>query len=688
MKKIYTLVGAALMSTAAFAQVSFSDDFESYNLGDYIGTVSPDWTTWSGTNGGTEDTQVNGTMNHTSGGSKSVMYTSTSATGGPQDCILPFGGAYNTGTFVYQMSMFVETGKGAYFNFQGQTTPGNLYSMECYMNQLGEMYMNNTNGALAQLTFPMNTWFDLKFDINLNTNQWDVYIDNVLTASFSNTVNQIAAIDIYPVNSTNFGGNSTAGYYVDDVSFSYTPYVLPALNAGIIATGAIHPATRQPATFTGFVGQQKRFAATVRNLGTSAITSFDISYNYNSSTISQTVSSVNIASLASYTIEFTTPAALISGNNPIVFTVSNVNGAGADGDNSDDVSTRNLNITVVPAPNKVVVGEEGTGTWCQWCPRGAVYMDYMTENYDGYFAGIAVHNGDPMTVATYDTPFSAFISGYPSSLVDRGTEVDPSGMEADFLTRLVVPGHANIGTGAQVNGTTLNVSLTYTFTQAATSAYKVICVLVEDSVTGYAQANAYANNAAGPMGGFESLPSSVSAAIMNYNHVARALSPSFTGAPNVFPATVNVGDVHTFNFAFTLPSSWDPNQVHIIGILVDPTGSFDNAGMVTLAQAQTNGYVNGTMINGVQTPAQPDANINLFPNPASDMTYASIDLKQSEEVSMTITDVTGKVVAQRNYGELNGANMLPINTTEFAKGIYMVEIRTGSTVTTTKLIVQ
>lgn len=691
MKKIYTLVGAALMSTAGFAQASFSDDFEAFNVGDYIGTVSPEWTTWSGANGGTEDTQVNNVMNHTPSGSKSVKYVSTSATGGPQDCILPFGGAYNTGTFVYQMSLFVETGKGAYFNFQGQTTPGNLYSMECYMNQLGEMYMNNTNGALAQINFPMNQWFDLKYDINLNTNQWDVYIDNVLMASFSNTVNQIASIDIYPVNSTNFGGNSLSSYYVDDVSYSHTPYVLPNLNGAVIATGAIHPATRQPATFTGFVGQQKRFAATVRNLGTSAITSFDISYNYNSSTINQTVSSVNIASLASYTIEFTVPATLIAGNNPIVFTVSNVNGMGADDDANDNSSTRNLNITTVPAPNKIVVGEEGTGTWCQWCPRGAIYMDYMAETYDGYFAGIAVHNGDPMTVATYDTPFSTLIAGYPSSLVDRGGDVDPSAMEADFLSRLTVPGHANIGTGAQITGNSLNVSLTYTFTQAATSGYKVLCVLIEDSVsgtTGYAQSNAYANNAAGPMGGFESLPSSVSAALMNYNHVARALSPGFNGAPNVFPATVNIADVHTFNFNFTIPASWDQSKVHIIGILIDPQGRFDNAGMVTLAQAQTNGYVSGTLIIGVETPAQPDANIKVFPNPATDMAYASINLEQAQEVMMTITDVTGKVVAQRNYGEMTGANMLPINTAEFAKGIYMVEIRTGNAVTTTKLIVQ
>src|SRR4051812_28481809 len=130
MKKLYTLVGAALFSSALLAQASFSDDFEGYSAGNYIGAVSPNWTTWDGITGGTEDTQVNNTMNNTASGSKSVYYSSSLAAGGPQDCVLPFGGQYNTGTFTYQMDMFVESNKGAYFNFQGNTTLGQSFAME------------------------------------------------------------------------------------------------------------------------------------------------------------------------------------------------------------------------------------------------------------------------------------------------------------------------------------------------------------------------------------------------------------------------------------------------------------------------------------------------------------------------------------------------------------------------------
>ncbi|MSP69720.1 MAG: hypothetical protein EXR20_05555, partial [Bacteroidetes bacterium] len=82
MKKIYFLISTALFSSALFAQSSFSDNFESYNVGAYLGP-QPQWTTWSGASSTTEDTQVNNTMNNTPAGAKSVHYVSTLANGGP-----------------------------------------------------------------------------------------------------------------------------------------------------------------------------------------------------------------------------------------------------------------------------------------------------------------------------------------------------------------------------------------------------------------------------------------------------------------------------------------------------------------------------------------------------------------------------------------------------------------------------
>ena len=108
----------------------------------------------------------------------------------------------------------------------------------------------------------------------------------------------------------------------------------------------------------------------VINLGLTTITSFDIDFDYNGNIISENVTGVNIPMLSSYSVAFTNPIVLAGGSNSAV-TISNVNGLGPDNVPSNDASSTIISA-VEPTPNKLVVGEEATGTWCGWCPRGAV----------------------------------------------------------------------------------------------------------------------------------------------------------------------------------------------------------------------------------------------------------------------------------------------------------------------------
>jgi hypothetical protein len=691
MRKIYTLFAFLCLGMGLFAQSTFTDDFEAYNVGDYIGQVSPNWTTWSGTTGGVEDAQV--VTSQASSGTKSAYWFSNAPGGGPQDVILPFGGQHTTGTFHYEMKMYVSSGNGAYWNFQANTVPGQLWALECYMNESGTITLSNTSGTYLTTNYSHDQWFMIEVDINLNTNVWDFSIDGLSQGTFANPVNKVASIDIYGANPTGGGGNDMAEFWIDDVSYTHTPYVLPSVNAAVVALGGIDPATRAPGAVNGLVGQSKTVAATVRNLGVNAITSFDLGYSYNGGTGSASVTGVNIASLASQIVTFSAPVVLASGTNNLVVTVSNVNGAGADGDSNDDVGTRPVAITAVPAADKIVIVEEGTGTWCQWCPRGAIYMDYMAETYDGYVAGIAVHNGDPMTIANYDGPFSSFLSGYPGVLVERGSEIDPLDVEQEFLTKIV-----EVPTAALVNGATydsqtrqLEVSVTYTFASAADNNWKVGCVLVEDSVngtgTGWSQSNAYGNNAVGPMGGFENLGTSVPAAQMNYNHVARVITPNFSGYAG-FPAVVNPSDVVTFNYSFTLDAGWDANQMKIVGILYDNFGEADNGSISTIAEAVSNGYVTGTTVVGVNRPVQPDALVSIFPNPTQGSAWLQLNLKADTDVRVVLRDVQGRNLGTQSYGTLNGGQRIPVNTNGFAKGLYFVEVHMGDVVKVERLVVE
>ena len=103
------------------------------------------------------------------------------------------------------------------------------------------------------------------------------------------------------------------------------------------------------------------------------------------------------------------------GNLTISVEVDNIN-ASID----PDLSNNSLEIVVqdVPfIPNKRVVIEESSGTWCPFCPQGIVGMETIEQQYPNTVIPIAVHNGDIMTNSIYDAGMN--MANWPSARIDR-----------------------------------------------------------------------------------------------------------------------------------------------------------------------------------------------------------------------------------------------------------------------------
>ena len=683
MKRITFLFTAALFSQLCFAQ--YSQNFDTLTVGDYIGVKDVHWTTWSGATGGAEDAQVNAT--HASSGSNSIYFNSTASGGGPQDAVLLFGGAFNTGNFEYEHAVYVEAGKGAYFNFQAESTIGTTWALDCQFVNDSMMYISYQGTLAYSGTYPVGTWFDFKLDVNLNTNTWEVLIDNVSKATFQNDANKIASIDIFPVNAAATGGNNLSRFWIDDVSFMHTPYTLPSVNGGVYRIDFKQAVI---ANITNEVTVQ------IRNLGTTAITSFDIELDYNGVQTTQTTTGVNIAPLATYNVVFT-PGVTISGSaTSISATISNVNGLSSDGDATDDMKTVNLN-PIVPAPGKVVVVEEATGTWCGWCPRGTVAMDFLARDYHGIAAGIAVHDGDPMVNSMYNSGIGNLISGYPSALVERGPALNPNALFSPVNQSLVNAPTALLVNGAKYTSSTglLEVSITVDFQGAANSNWKLACAITEDNVTGtasgYAQTNYYAGGSQGPLIGpdgvnWANLPATVPASQMVYNHVARGISPSFGGNPTSFPANVASGSTHTLNFNFVIDPSWDTANMHIVGMLLTPTGTIDNGSTSTMNEAIANGFVAGNNISVAEMLAGPDSRVSIYPNPTS-VGFVNLKINTTADVTIKVVNINGAEIFAQHYDNQN-AQAIKLTTQDWADGVYVIEVTTDNKKEYHRLIVQ
>lgn len=670
MKIIYLILMGVSISFFVNAQ-NYSDDFESYIVGDYIGVESDTWSTWSGTTGGNEDAQINNNEAHS--GSNSLYFEVGSDGSGPQDVVLDFGGLQTEDIFKFEAYFYIPDGNAAYFNFQGDEVIGTTWAIDVYMNSDGTLAVSQGGVNKVYTTYESDTWFKVEFDINLTLNVWEFLVDDVSEGTWVNGVNQVSMADFFPATDDDL-------WYMDDVAYSVEEYVLPNLNLS---------ATEVSFDAIGVAGQEKSPTVTIQNAGVTEVTSFDLDITYNGTSEQINFDAVSIASIDYYIVELSSVITLIEGENDVVATISNVNGLGVDDNPDDDSATKTLDPGV-PSPHRVVIAEEGTGTWCGWCPRGAVAMDFMADKYDGYYHGIAVHNGvnDPMVNENYDDGLG--FSSFPGAMVDRGAVIDPAGIEIDFISRIEEVANASIMTGAMWDDNTLMVSLTYSTLEDFSGNWRVACVLTEDGVSGtipgYAQVNYYSGGTT-MMGGYENLADPVPASDMVYDHVARAISPTVSGLADAFPSGAVSGTDYTFNFTFTIPSDWDADNMHIVGMLLDTEGEINNGGGASIADAVANGYTEGQDVVGVKELSNIVSKYELYPNPTTNLANIDIELKSARDVSLQIVDISGKTVKTINFGQLNGSYTLPIGLSELKAGVYFVNLVIGDRIITEKLLV-
>lgn len=175
--------------------------------------------------------------------------------------------------------------------------------------------------------------------------------------------------------------------------------------------------------------------------------------------------------------------------------------------------------------------------------------------------------------------------------------------------------------------------------------------------------------------------------MMVYDHVARAILPSYAGAAIPAQTEYTAGETYGFNFALTIPEGWDVDELNVIGLFYAPNNRIDNAYGIDLEGAIDNGWYDSGNFVGLSKLPEPEADIKLFPNPSNGLSLIQIDLETAENVSVDILSVDGRLIASKDYGVLTAVNQLPVVTESYAQGVYMVQIKVGNTQKVLKLMV-
>ena len=426
---------------------------------------------------------------------------------------------------------------------------------------------------------------------------------------------------------------------------------------------------------------------TVKNSGANAITSYNVTYSIDGGTASAaySVTGQSIATMDSATFTHNVPANLTVGQHTIKVTISNVNG-GTDANPADNVLTKTVTATS-SIPTKRVFCEEETSVLCGFCVRGIVYMDSIAKAYPNDWVGIACHSSylgtpEPMIVAAWDNGNLAFpnFGGLPSVIVDRTILDDPSNLFADYATQKAMIPPVDVAlANVTYNSTTKIISFDVNAKAVTTGTinWRIDGAIYEMDVTAsqdpgtasseYNQHNYYSSADGygyGPMGGFENLADPVPAAQMHYNYIGRAILGGYAGTAGSIPASITDGTTYTQTYTYTVPTTQDETQMHVVGFVVDQT-----SGKV-LNSIQSNNIVL-TGIPEVQT-----ANFRAFPNPSKGIiNFEGL----SSNSQITVTNILGKSL-------MTVKNVKFIDLTSYVNGVYFIKVNSDNKVSTEKII--
>ena len=300
----------------------------------------------------------------------------------------------------------------------------------------------------------------------------------------------------------------------------------------------------------------------------------DIAYSINGCEPVTTHLDLQMVAKRHYEFEIPVSGEVGAGKNQVDVWVTKV-GDRPDGIDSDSHAQFTLVGQSERYERKVVV-EEGTGTWCGYCPRGIVGMRTMLENHPDNFIPIAVHDGDNMYSSSYGELNWRF-GGFPACTMNRKYDFDPNAADLEkFYQQEVNQAVARIDMEAQWADeaqTKVQIKTVSRFALDMTEEYRIAYAVTESGVGPYPQVNYYSGGE--EMGGFEKEPGAVS---ILHDHVARSIS-ALNGEPGSVPVQPKGMTDYEYSYTLSLPDNIDNKEnIQLVVLLINQeTGEIVNA---------------------------------------------------------------------------------------------------------------
>jgi len=326
-----------------------------------------------------------------------------------------------------------------------------------------------------------------------------------------------------------------------------------------------------------------------------------------------------------------------------------------------ELTNSNLNISIqmiadVNITKHLVVLEEATGTWCQYCPAASNGCDdLLQENYP--VAVIAYHTNDSYTTDESDLRLNYYnVPAYPTVYFDGGSAHTGGGNASESLFDVYVP----IVDEQLAITSPIEVSFSNTEYNSNT---RILSADVDVDVIGIAYGSDYRLQVVLTESEIEE--SWYGLDILNF--VARDM---YNGANGTSIDLSTMGSSESVSVSFALNDSWNEDECEIIAFVQDhESHEILNANKFSLLTV------------GTDSPIMSNAHVSIYPNPAAN--YVNIT-SESNIISLEIMNNLGQFITHREVG----SNKFQMNTAHLEKGIYFVKIFTQDNVITKKLVIE
>lgn len=407
-------------------------------------------------------------------------------------------------------------------------------------------------------------------------------------------------------------------------------------------------------------------SGTLRNFGTTAITSLTLNYSIDGgAAVSQPVTA-NIAVGANYNFTHATPWNATAGAHTVLVWASNLNGA-ADGNTVNDEVTKTVNVATQSVQRTTLI-EEFTSSTCGPCASFNVTFDPLLESLNTNETGSNVAaikyqmnwpspGNDPSYNPDGNTRRGYYgVSGIPDTFLD-GAPL-PAANAATINGAASVPAFVGMDVEYWTNGNQVSVTVDVTPYANFPGTYKLYIAATED---------------------FYSYPASTTTQD-EFHYAMRKMLPNANGN-NLTALQAGQTQTVTQQYTFTLGNPAQGNYNlwgnSISGLTI--VAFVQNTTTKEILQAGKAEVVVGVPENEL------DRTTRVFPNPTNGVLFVDYELPAGETAQVEVFNMVGERVLNTTRSTGNGMQRETLDISSLSEGIYFVNISAGGLRATRKV---